>query len=160
MKNKKLLYILIPATLLLWGAIIYKIVGSFHNSNDVVYNNNTLSPIATKPIIEDTFSINPNYRDPFFGKISRATTNQTPRPITPSQPTVTKSMPTQMIWPTIAYSGLIKNQNSNKQLVMVSINGQSQTLKIGDKIGELELTKAYKDSIEFKLGKEKRFFKK
>jgi hypothetical protein len=159
MKNKKLLYILLPATFVLWGAIIYKIIGTFYGDDDPsVITNNQLIAVVNNSNLNDTFSIHPTYRDPFFGKMMKINSGENHKVVV-NTPAVTV-IKHETAWPTVLYQGLIKNQKLNKELVLVLINGQNNTIKLGDKIGELELTKVFKDSIEFKLGKEKRFFRK
>ena len=63
MKNKKLLYVLIPGVLLVWGIIIYKIAGTTSVDNSIGVHNNQFIPGSVTEILNDTFSINPNYRD-------------------------------------------------------------------------------------------------
>jgi len=152
MKNKKLLFILIPATLLLWGYIVYKIIITASGNepvnktipNQIIFENNDIAI--------DTFSIYPNYRDPFMGEMAKKPiikdNNQPKKPILITA------------WPTIVYSGAIKNQTSNKQLAIIQINGQSNIMKVGEKIGDIELLIIFPDSIEVKMGKEKRFVRK
>ena len=155
MKNKKLLYVLIPAVILVWGAIIYKVVMGLGGNEDTSFQKIEMAEIHSTDVLNDTFSINPSYRDPFSGK-------QIKKIVTTGQPTIKKIVAPPVIanWPSIIYGGIVKNQKSNKQLVLVSINGQSTMLKIGESYNNVELLKVFKDSIEVKFGKEKRFVKK
>lgn len=162
MKNKKLLYVLIPAVLLLWGVIIYKIFNVVNGSkSEEVYKSSFIENSDDENLI-DTFSIHPNYRDPFLGKIvkkSSPSENKVPN-INPNPIAQKKATPTSTVWPTLVYSGLIKNQKSNKTLALVQINGQAHIMKIADIEAEVELTKIFRDSIEVKFQKEKRFVRK
>lgn len=162
MKNKKLLYILIPLVLLLWGAIIYRIfnVVSVNDSNEV-YKSEVYGNTDNANLI-DTFSINPNYRDPFLGKSAKKTilSENKVSNIVVNPNVIKKIIPSSRAWPNLVYGGLIKNQKSNKALALVQINGQSNIMKIGEIVGEIELTKIFRDSIEVKFQKEKRFVKK
>jgi len=159
MKNKKLLYILIPCTLLLWGMIVYKIFSVATNNNDDSFKSAVFTPSISNKAASDTFSIHPSYRDPFLGTANKKTIstdkNSVPKKTTP--PAVIKNT---IPFPQITYGGLIKNTKSNKQLVMVLINGQSNIMKIGDIISEVELTKIFRDSIEVRFLKEKKFIVK
>ena len=55
-------------------------------------------------------------------------------------------MPT--IWPGISYNGMIKNQQSDKQLGIVVVNGQSNIMRSGDTYMDVTIGKLYKDSVE------------
>lgn len=156
MKNKKLLYVLIPAVIFIWGAIIYKIVIGLSGSDGNSFQEIKMNEIKSNEVSNDTFSINPTYRDPFSGKrvknsnpISGSFTNQLSTNPSP-----------QTKWPEIIYGGIVKNQKSNKQLVIIQINGQSNTIKIGETYNGVMLTRVFKDSIEVKFGKEKKYVKK
>jgi len=156
MKNKKLLYILIPCTLLLWGMIIYKIFSVTTGDDTDSFKSAKFIPGIINKTVSDTFSIYPSYRDPFLGTVNKKTglTNHTNVPKKITAPVLIK--PT-IPFPQITYGGLIKNTQSNKQLVMVLINGQSNIMKIGDVVNEVELTKIFRDSIEVRFLKEKKF---
>lgn len=162
MKNKKLLYILIPLVLLVWGVILYKIfnVVNVSDSNEVLKSIVIVSPSNENLI--DTFSIHPNYRDPFLSKrAKKIIISENKATIIAATPKLIKKIIAPLPkWPNLVYGGLIKNQNSNKQLALVQINGQSNIMKIGDIVGEIELTKIFSDSIEVKFQKEKRFVMK
>lgn len=161
LKNKKLLYILIPGTLLLWGIIIYKIytvVGGNHDDQQTEHQKYTSN--ESTGIISDTFSIHSGYRDPFNeGKVIQ---NKTPHAEINTKAPEAKQVPKTLItsWPQISYSGMIKNQNSSKQLALIQINGKTVSMKIGDVVDGVQLSKVYRDSIEVKLGKEKKFISK
>lgn len=164
MKNKKLLIILIPATLLLWGMIIYKIFSVASGGDDIGQVQGTVSVVNNdNNALTDTFSINPTYRDPFLGKTNKTATiaivgSSNSKPISTPKPIATN--PINKTFPNIIYGGLIKNKQSNKQLVLIQINGQSNIMKIGDIVNEVELTKVFRDSIEVKFKKEKKFILK
>jgi hypothetical protein len=68
MKNKKMLFILIPGTLIVWGLIIYKIVANMNPDDNVVVARQSTT-ISKNEELVDSFSINPSYRDPFLGKV-------------------------------------------------------------------------------------------
>ena len=55
---------------------------------------------------------------------------------------------------------MIKNQKTNKQVYLVTINNQDNMMKPGDVISDVELKKVYRDSIEVTFHKEKKVIKK
>jgi hypothetical protein len=139
-KNKNLLYILILGTLLIWGVILYKIMNVIGSEKDELNSEkNYIAMVDKNESLPDTFTILANYTDPVVEL-------QKPIVITP--------------WPAIVYLGVIKNQKSNKQFVMVQINNQSNAMKLGEIIEGVTLLKVYKDSVEVKFNKEKKFIKK
>jgi hypothetical protein len=158
MKNKKLLYILIPCTLLLWGMIVYKIVSVVSSDNASAVKNEAYTSITPNNVISDTFSLHPSYRDPFLGNIHRDISFK--HKVIAKQTTIPTFTKYVRPFPQIIYSGIIKNAKSNKQLVMVQINGQSHIMKIGDIIGAVELTKVFRDSIGVEFENEMRFILK
>jgi hypothetical protein len=160
MKNKKLLYILIPATLLLWGAIIYRIIGTVGNDESVNTMASSFVPMVDSLEVNDTFSIHPDYRDPFSGKSLKKVlpVSSENRVVAPKVPKI--NTPLVSVWPNVAYGGIIKNQKSNKQSVLVLINGQSNIMNVGDVNLGIQLLKVYGDSIEVKFNKEKKIVKK
>lgn len=158
MKNKKLLYILIPGTLFVWGMIIYKIFNTVHTEENTVVQHAELIT-ANDEIKCDTFSIHPVYRDPFLGKKNKINDPGTGQAVklTVVKPTI---VPVVTVWPKIVYSGIIKNQKSNKQLALLQINGQSNMMKVGEEAYGVQLLKVFKDSIEVGFLKEKKFVSK
>lgn len=164
MKNKKLLYILIPVVLLVWGIIIYRIFNVVNGSNSNEVLKSSIIENVNNENLVDTFSIHPNYRDPFISKRAKKTISENKITSTITKPDVIKKVsntaPISNKWPSIVYNGLIKNEKSNKQLALVQINGQSNILQLGNVAEGVELTKIFRDSIEVKFNSEKRFIRK
>jgi hypothetical protein len=157
MKNKKLLYILIPGTLVVWGVIVYKILAGVGDNDRNTVQKLVISEIPKKQIMDDTFSIHPTYRDPFSGfkevkRVEIGVSQNQPKKVQPLVPIVTK-----VEWPDIRYGGMVKNQQ--KQLIIIQVNGQSTILKIGELFQGVELNKVYKDSIEVKFGNLRKWIK-
>ncbi|MFY9310325.1 MAG: hypothetical protein WAQ28_14870 [Bacteroidia bacterium] len=168
MKNKKLTYILIPLVAGLWGTILYKIFHTVNNkNNDFVINANILTGSMKSESAIDTFTINPDYNDPFLGKgikkpvpsgdqipaVVNTTQVKKPEKQAPAQPALAN-------WPGIIYNGIVKNQKSNKQLAMIQVNGQASIMQEGDVTMDLKLLHITKDSIELMFQNEKKIFKK
>jgi len=116
MKNKKNIYILLPAVILVWGLLAYKIFFAVKSTNDVV-EQLTVSKFKPKVVEETaTFTISANYRDPFLGTMEqkevpkkRATGVTKKKSVTP--------------FPTIRYNGVISSQDK-KQVFLITINGE------------------------------------
>lgn len=164
MKNKKLVYVLLPATLAVWILIAVRIYKTLNPASDAEHL--TVQQPKEKPAgqtISDTFAIENNYRDP-FGKVAAAVNRNYSAGASPALPKKNVQPPAPASktasWPVVIYSGMIKNQNSNKQLVLVSINGNLRSMKPGDNIDNVQLGKIWKDSIEVVWNKERKFVRK
>ena|SRR6218665_585574 len=165
MKNRKLVYVLLPATLAVWiliGVRIYKTLHPAADAEQLAVRPTTAKPAG--PTLSDTFLIANNYRDP-FGKVTAVAPDRH-YSAAATAPAVKKAAPpaTSVIkaesWPAVSYSGMIRNQQSNKQLALVSINGNLHSMKQGDITDHVQLGKIWKDSIEVVWNKERKFVRK
>jgi hypothetical protein len=157
MKNKKLLYLLVPAVLLIWGGLFFRIYNRMNATAPAVEAFRNQGDSMSYQGMNDTFSIAPNYRDPFLHK-NASFRESDAKHVLKQKP---KPAPEQNVkWPIVLYYGMIKNQESNKQLVLVQVDGVSHRLKPGDRIGGLELKKVYRDSLALSFGKEIKMIRK
>ena len=161
MKNKKALYVLLPTVISIWGYLFYKIFSTLNQDEPVAnYSASGAAISLNENSPFNTFNLLANYRDPFLGKMvldnKRAVQSNNPAPANPA----IKKPVQQTQWPQISYTGMIKNQQSKKQLAMVQINGKDYSLKIGEETDGIELKKIFKDSIEVSKGKEKKIIRK
>ena len=160
MKNKKMLYILIPGTLIVWGLIIFKIINNMHPDADPVLRQN-IAITQQDETVSDTFSINPIYRDPFLGKMIQPRSSESGDPVVKRQTVpVVAVVKAPTPWPAIVYTGTIKNQKSNKEMVLLEINGEGHMMKVGETITGVFLFKAFRDSVEVQFSKEKKIIHK
>src|SRR5687767_1788266 len=156
MKNKKVVILLLVLAAGIWGTVIYRIFKTVYKEDKVqikpAENNSNFSSLP------DTFSIVADYRDPFLGK---RLVQQAPKKIT-SAATKPKPAPVVTIikWPTIGYSGIIRNQNTPKELALVKIDQKDFIMKTGDVMMGVEVTKIFKDSIIVLYQKEKKVITK
>lgn len=155
MKNKKVVYLLILVIAGIWAFILYRFFAFSSSPNNPEFQALFVPPVLTSTT-SDTFSISANYRDPFLGKTETKVESNRPK-TTP----VPKKVVELLKWPAITYGGMIKNRKSNAaQLCMVVINGQSNFMKEGDIIADVQLKKVYKDSVEVVFQKDKKMIKK
>lgn len=140
---------------IIWGIIFYRIV--FVASSDPILSaTESIQPVKyTNTSVPDTFSIFANYRDPFFNKIIPGPASNLNKVKAPTPAKVEKIV-VPLKWPSLSYGGIIKNQKSGKQLVLININGEESIIKAGDEISGIHLLKVYKDSIEVSFQKEKK----
>lgn len=141
MKNKKNIYFLVPAVLLIWGIIGYKIYTTLNVENAVLMPNNSSVDFNPEKIKEvEKFTINANYRDPFLGKLI---TNKK----VSSTPVKIKQKPT-VIFPMINYNGMISPKEANRAtLFLIVINNKQQFLSVGEEIEGVKLLKGNSKEI-------------
>ena len=151
MKNKKLMYILLPLVIIIWGAIVYKIISNYTGGNDTGI---VLSDEKTKVLpvnIADTFSLILNYPDPFLkGEAQVYNYTKTILPQANYNKTTVNTAKTkenvQVNWPVIVYGGIIKNKGNNKTCSIIKINGVEYLMNVGGTYKDVTLIKVYKDS--------------
>ena len=155
MKNKRIVFILLPVTLLIWVIIGYRIYSSLNKEptfQEIIAGKK--SPPENNISIEN-FAIVGNYIDPFLkGNVAK----NNGRGKTAIIPSPQKGTTAQ--WPTIKYGGLIRKQQSNRQFAMISINGKDRIMKVNDCLEEVCLNKIYNDSIEMIFKGVKKHFTK
>jgi len=142
LKNKTKTYTLLVAVLVIWSIIGYKIYSSLNPELPEVVLNDVEASFNPKTGIEiDSFSIKTTDRDPFLGTITKKS-NKT---ASLKQNNTTKQEDSN--WPQITYGGVIKRQNSNEQVFVVTINNTQYVLKKGQKVDYITLVKGDNTSI-------------
>ncbi|MEZ5199165.1 MAG: hypothetical protein R2764_23120 [Bacteroidales bacterium] len=126
MKNKKVLYILLPAVFIVWGYIAFKIFGHLYRNDSVPFTQGEIKTVAKKNSIPDTFSLINNYPDPFLKR--RIKKNNTVSKRVKKTIYDTK----KIVWPVIKYTGRMENQHTKKSLVSITVNGKECIFKTGE----------------------------
>jgi hypothetical protein len=181
LKNKKTAYILLPVTLIIWVLIGYKIYQFLNTEDeDLVLDTTMVAPSKDK-LAGDSFIVFNNYRDPFLGNdgkelagmgkpknnyssnsntnYSSSTVRHNMNPKTPKNPVITPVVGDG--WPKIVYHGMITNSSKQQSMGFVSIDGTSNRVKPGDKIGgDLKVIDFNPNEITIAKGKEKKTFGK
>ena len=122
MKNKKNLYLLLPAVLLVWGLVGYQIFSTIHPTKTSTPTTITLKKLQTPTQKTANFTINTNYRDPFLGKKSP---QKKAKKITKKTIQNTPTTP----FPKIIYKGLVSRKSGNHQVFLITIDGQHYFFK-------------------------------
>lgn len=156
MKNKKMTYLMMLAVLVIWGYFFYTMFGS-KDGGDINKMKASIIKLSedTTQLPIDSFSILAAYRDPFLDKMAEG--------VKPASSSILKTPPTkkpETAWPQIAYFGLIKNQTSNKQLILMQINGKQHRIQLNQIVDELTLMKITRDSVQVKFGKQMKYVKR
>jgi len=149
MKNKKFTYFLGFAVLIVWGLIIYRIIGTIATDDNTVM----IAPVSTKKdpfndyaVLKDTTRLTLNYRDPFGLVPFKDTIKAVSHERTAHNITLAAAPP--MNWGFIRYSGYIRNPGSKQLIALVQINGKSADMREGDVVDKVKLLKNMQDSVK------------
>ena len=153
MKKKKTLYIMLPIVVTVWGFVFYQLFASFFSTPNYA-TEKAEQIINIEEIKEDTFLIIADYRDPFLGKKVRLKkTNYTSSNVKKSS--VKKSqVKTERSWPSITYNGMIKNNNSDRRVGIVKVNGKEYLVKEKDVVNEVAILSIGKNTVSVRFQKE------
>ena len=140
MKNKKNIYFLVPAVLLIWGFIGYKIYATLNLENDVLIVDNSDIEFKPEEIKEiEKFTIKVDYRDPFLGKLF---TNKTPKK------SIKKEVKPIVEFPKITFNGMISPKEADRPtLFLIMINNKQQFLSVGKQVDGVKLLKGNNKEI-------------
>lgn len=158
-QKKKTIYILMPIVILVWGFVFYQLYGYFFSTPSYA-NTEVKTVINIDEIKKDTFSIVADYRDPFLSQKRVQTVNHRVVTKTNGSKTKKKTPPTVLKWPSIQYKGMIKNNNSEKRVAIVNIDGKERIVKEGTTLNELKVVKIEKETITVSFQDEKKTISK
>ena len=155
--KKKLTYILIAGSLLVWGMVIYKLFSYIDGGDDSMTRHNSI--VASPHIIEkeEEYTLLLNYRDPFLGKAEASLEKNNSGSISTKKKKVAKTIkvpekPLDISF--ISYAGMITNPTTKKKVALVTIKGKQSMVSEGEVLDEIIFIKNYKDSIQISyLGK-------
>lgn len=160
MKNKKAIWILLPAVLGLWGVIFFRVSNAINAGEPKSLAKHEHSIIAAPVEEVEYYELKLDYDDPFLkGRkpiVNRSPAKaSTPKKIKPVVKKTVKELP--VVWPNIEYKGTIGSEKGTKSMIILHVNGESWFMSPREEKAEIKLLKAYQDSIvvEYK-GKEKR----
>lgn len=162
MKNKRLTYILLPAALIVWGIIFFRVFKFTQPEEEESNLPFVLSPKKALITKEDSLTLQLNYKDPFLKNTlsySSDVETELPKENTASV-SVEKPKANSVFWPSIKYFGLVKKKGADKEIGLISINGQSHIVSKGQALEGLLVKEFYRDSILLVLGKDSRFITK
>jgi hypothetical protein len=151
MKNKKMLYILVPAVILIWGAVIFSILSHVGGSGANYKPQNMQMQTRALDIDSNKYQLLANYRDPFHAGIRTTSIDNDMLQKNDKQKTE-KSIN----WPQITYYGLIIN--NKKPVALLKVNNSNLLMHEGEEKENLTLKKLYPDSIILNYQKNKKTF--
>lgn len=153
MKNKKNIYILLPAVLIIWGLLIYKVVRGIKPSSPNVTIPETTQAYNLKSIKEpEPFTIKADYRDPFLGTMEKKKEVKTTKP---KAPIVKKE---QQPFPTIVYKGVVSPKGNGDEVFMILVNTQQYLFKKNEIHGNVKLIKGDNERVVLRFQNQQQTF--
>ena len=165
MKNKKLLYILAPVVIIVWGIIFYRIFSQIKKKNTGYIPSFQISEMPVENIKRDTFVIVASYRDPFLTsnyvkKPPKEEDNKEIKSVKRNQPVTQRRINRRVRWPNIEYSGSIYNKDSKQYIAVIKINNNGFLMYSNETNMDVTIIKIYEDSVRLSFsGEEKTFIK-
>jgi len=130
-----MVYFLLPAVIIIWGFIIYRVVTWIGDKNMEVSKSIVKKDNFEKPKLQDTFSLLLNYSDPFgLSQIKSS-----------GKKGKTKYQGTT--WPAIRYFGKISGGKNKKKLATLNISGVNAIMKEGDTCKGIKLIAIHRSSV-------------
>jgi hypothetical protein len=161
MKNKKFTYFLGFLVLVVWGGIIYRILDTVSEDENVVvpkHRKENKQPYNDYSMVKHTAHLSLNYRDPFKLARRKETAETITNKRVVSATTPVKSRP-DFSWGFIKYSGYIRNPGSKNLVAVVSINNKSVMMSEGETVDQVKLIKNMRDSIKVAFAGKTSFIK-
>ena len=153
MQNKKLLYILVPVVVMVWGVIIFKVIDAVSDDEIPVLNRQTEVVTTKRPDVSYELAL--NYPDPFLGRSRRSVSKKaTVKKKAPAR-TRKKKEPPKVQAPDMRYNGRIENRESSDERHLISLNGSAHIISLGEVVEGVKLEKVFADSVLFRWNNEK-----
>jgi hypothetical protein len=146
MRNRRLLYLLVPLTLVLWGAIVFRIFQHLKQKPDVTPVYSITTDLSSTKQPEDTFKLMANYSDPFLER-RQLSSSEMLYSSSISMNSPAKAVKPTIIWPEVKYGGTIINKSNKNILYLVRVDNSNHLMKKGEEISQIKLYRVFKDSI-------------
>ncbi|HEX3008688.1 MAG TPA: hypothetical protein VHO90_13840 [Bacteroidales bacterium] len=146
MKNKKLIYFLMPMVLLVWGLIFYRVYMGLENNDKESYGQLSYNSGKKEDVKQDTFVLIASYKDPFLDGKTEVARVVSSGQVLEKRAIVQSSMP--LVIPDIQYYGLISNAKNKGKIGLIKFQGKDCFLREGD-VSDLRLKviRLLKDSV-------------
>jgi hypothetical protein len=147
MKNKKSIFILLPAVLLIWGVVLFKVFGVLKpsDSNDLE-RKETVHFVPDKIVAKEKIELNIDYRDPFLGTFE---IEKKEKKIVRVQSVIPQE---EVVFPVIEYKGSFSGSNNANTVYLLVIDGAREMFKLKETHREIKLLQGDKEKtvVRFK----------
>lgn len=157
MKNKALIYVLIPVVGLIWYKVFFRIKSNVSDNDIVVVKPNQVNK-SFQLVQRDTFDMELEYRDP-FGDVKRRENVLSSAANSAQQPIVKRQPKPVTQWPSILYKGRVKQTGKNAQHALILIDGYLHRMRLGESVYDGIVVKAIgRDSLVIRYEKQTKIF--
>jgi len=161
MEKKYLNIILVVILVIIWGSIINKYFGKKTTDNNMVALNPLISNYTySQEMSKDTFQLKLINTNPFKASIKKNKSKMVLNNNMQKKKNLKKGTDKNVPWPTISYHGFVKGEDKKTKLVILKVNNRLYRKREKEKINELLVVKAYKDSLIISNNKELKTIKK
>ena len=164
MKDKRLLYVLLPAVVIIWIVIGYRLYGAMKGDDFAPSSTRMIAPVVDNERSEP-YRLQLNYADPFLKKESKVfkaagepLSRQTSSLPAVSQKTTNVSLTVD--WNNLAYFGMIENTKTTHRVGIVTLNGVRKLVRESDRIPPFAIERILKDSVKVRSGQETKYIVK
>lgn len=158
MKNKKNLYILVPAVLFIWGFIIYRVV-DFTSDGETDFIPQTYTTPIRENQENEQYQLKSSYPDPFLKQLTSTREIGFEEDDPEIQP-----QPQEVIVPeqplNIQYRGFITESGTDAKIALLVIEGNEVFLKSGAKHEQFVIGQITQDSLAVRVDGEVRWVRK
>jgi hypothetical protein len=161
MKNRKAIYILIPAVLLIWALIAYQVSEGLQGGAPTYAGAGvSLADVAPDEADTFTYTLMLHYPDPFLGRVgytNKAVPAIQDVPAAQRSPAINSKEEKQPQKPDLSiykYIGVVEHKSKKDKLALLSVGGRSVMLREGESVEEVKLLKISPDSVKLMKGVE------
>jgi len=159
-KDKRVLFVLIIAVVVIWGLIGYKLVVGDFDESIITATIPKDKNIAGELEVESYQLLN-NYRDPFQAQRVNYSGRRNSVEKNSNQKVSGQKKSTLADWPTITFGGLIKRKNSKEKVALLKVNASDHLMRMNEEVEGIKVLKIEKDSIQvIYRGEKKVIYKK
>ena len=151
MTKQQKTYLLLTATLIVWGIIGYQIYNRLNPKQEQVATTIMTKKYTPQKLIEvANYTIHADYRDPFLGRLSGT------KKALPKKKKKKKTNKKKKRFPKISYNGVIEGASKS---YIITVNGNQETFDINQTINEVTLIKANDNEITIRFNEETKIIK-
>lgn len=159
MKNRKLIYILIPLVVVIWGLIVLRIIKQIHHSQTPEMESTAYSKINGSISEKDSSALILKYRDPFLNGITRKSSGAGQSGSVFGNNNNLTTVPKPVInFPDTRYSGLVVNSKNKHKLGLLKIDNKDFLVQEGDLVSGENIIKLHADSVIISFKKTRKTF--
>lgn len=151
LKNKTSLYVLFPLVIIIWGVVIYQMLGAFKDEPVIIPATPRVVGEEVKRVQSDTFSLLPIDRDPFLGHYYKKPVQAKAKPVVRAE---------KVEWPEISYLGMISDTEKSSEVHILQLNGRHLILKKNQLAEEIKIIGSRAGQVTLLYKGEIRIFKK